>query len=252
MQGACPGTLLSQLGSWKPEIVYTFPGAVCGALFYGGGFQSVVERAFPAREMPGTLAGLFGLPYWPVSIGMMGGLLSVMLYLERFSPWVHTVDDFDDLDFNSSLASLAAHFKLKQKAWQIDWVGSLIGALHAPFFVWDKAGLGMSSGIMAIAGVTALTLGVRTPNLLDHLVDGRNVSGVLIMNAGIIVGSALSSKSSGTFATRVKAFSPGEKCWLFVGGFLMIVGARMASGCISGRGLAGTLVKGSGRVAEHE
>lgn len=140
---------------------------------------------------------------------------------------------------------------LTQKAWSPYLAGVVIGLLQIPAFLLIETALGTSSSYVTIGGLAA---SIADPGILSidyvarHVaMTGKNWWQVALV-AGIAIGAFISMKLSG--AVRL-AISPawhralGTKqpairyALAFAGGFLMLVGARIADGCTSGHGLSG-------------
>lgn len=84
--GACPGTVLAQLGAGYRDAWFTLGGGLAGALAYvyaepqlkpllGGG--------------PGvlTIDKLAGFPFWLLALGFAAAWIAVLVVLERWRPW---------------------------------------------------------------------------------------------------------------------------------------------------------------------
>jgi uncharacterized protein len=140
---------------------------------------------------------------------------------------------------------------LADKAWSPYAAGILIGLLQIPAFLIIETALGASSSYVTVGGVIA---GWLNPGLLQIDYVARHV-GLTAKNwwqvalvAGIALGAYLSAKLSGAVRQPISPIwsralgsdAPGRRYTVaFVGGFLMLFGARIADGCTSGHGLSG-------------
>ena len=94
LTGACPGTVLAQIGAGYRDAWATVAGALLGAAAYGYAEPYLA----PMSDGPGkiTLADVLGAPYW--LLGLIGAaVIGGMLYaLEKRRPWRDDLGaDFD-------------------------------------------------------------------------------------------------------------------------------------------------------------
>jgi hypothetical protein len=139
---------------------------------------------------------------------------------------------------------------LREKAWSPYLAGVLIGLLQIPAFVLINTALGTSSSYVTVAGNLA---SVFDPAIVQNDYVARHLSGPknwwqVATVAGIVLGALISSRLSG--AVR-NAISPVWRSALgtssaavravlaFAGGFLLLLGARVADGCTTGHGISG-------------
>lgn len=140
---------------------------------------------------------------------------------------------------------------LREKAWSPYAAGVVIGLLQIPAFLIIETALGTSSSYVTIGGVIASWI---DPSILNIDYVARHVALTaknwwqVTLVAGIAVGAFLSAKLSGAARQRISPIwaralgspSPtGRFGVAFLGGFLMLLGARIADGCTSGHGLSG-------------
>jgi uncharacterized membrane protein YedE/YeeE len=139
---------------------------------------------------------------------------------------------------------------LGEKAWSPYAAGILIGLLQIPAFVLIETALGTSSSYVTIAAHIAALVDAsvgRMDYLAKHMYGAKNLWQV-VMVLGIAVGAFLSMRLSGA---RRQAISPvwkravgldslpGRAPMAFAGGFIMVLGARIADGCTTGHGISG-------------
>lgn len=135
---------------------------------------------------------------------------------------------------------------LKQKAWSPYVTGIFIGLLQIPAILLIGKTLGASTAYGTIGEkIASIFHWASFPN--ETFANLLNWWQVFLL-IGVFIGAYLSSKMS---ATRRKDVSPvwkktvGIKTFFpravmaFIGGFLLILGARIAHGCASGHGLSG-------------
>lgn len=140
---------------------------------------------------------------------------------------------------------------LTQKAWSPYLAGIVIGLLQIPAFLLIETALGASSSFVTVGA--ALTSFVD-PSILNigyaasHVAaTGKNWWQVALV-VGVAIGAFLSMKLSGArravispiWTRALGSASPAKRYAVaFVGGFIMLFGARIADGCTSGHGLSG-------------
>ena len=140
--------------------------------------------------------------------------------------------------------------RLSDKAWSPYAAGILIGLLQIPAFMLLGTALGASSSYVT---VVATALSVLDPAILQFDYAVRHLSGAknwwqVAMMAGVAGGAWLSARSSGllrgapspVWAQVLGTPAQGSRFVVaFLGGFLMLLGARIADGCTSGHGISG-------------
>jgi uncharacterized membrane protein YedE/YeeE len=142
---------------------------------------------------------------------------------------------------------------MKIPRWNPYLVGALIGVLSLlTFSIADKP-IGMSTGIAQASGACALTfLGVEVVAANSYWAKKAIPQwdyGSLFV-AGTFLGALLSALVSGSFQiTKVpevwcERFGPSVPkrfAAAFLGGIVILYGARLADGCTSGHGISGSL-----------
>lgn len=139
---------------------------------------------------------------------------------------------------------------LSGKAWSPYLAGAIIGLLQIPAFLLMDTGLGASSSFVKIAGHLALLAdaGAADATYFTKYVTSSKYVWQTALVVGIALGAFLSMRLSGAKRKPVSdvwqgAFgvtSAGSRYVMaFAGGFILLFGARLASGCTSGHGLTG-------------
>lgn len=87
LAGACPGTVLAQIGAGYRDAWFTLAGGILGALAF-----TYAEPALrPLLDMAGqgrlTLDTTTGVPFWMLALGFATVLALVLAGLERWRPW---------------------------------------------------------------------------------------------------------------------------------------------------------------------
>ncbi|MCU0987003.1 MAG: YeeE/YedE family protein [Acetobacteraceae bacterium] len=87
LAGACPGTVLAQIGAGYRDAWATLAGGLLGALAFT--YAEPAMKPILLSGGPGklTLHELTGLPFWPLALGVAALLIAGLVVLERLSPW---------------------------------------------------------------------------------------------------------------------------------------------------------------------
>ncbi|RAU20240.1 lipocalin [Paramagnetospirillum kuznetsovii] len=140
-------------------------------------------------------------------------------------------------------------FSFRRAAWSPYVAGVIIGLLQIPAFLLMNTALGASSSYVTVAGTLASLFDpgiTRIEYVAKHLEGAKNWWQVALV-VGIALGAMISSRLGGTARTgvsrawgRVASARPSVRFPMaFAGGFLMLLGARIADGCTSGHGISG-------------
>jgi hypothetical protein len=87
LAGACPGTVLAQIGAGYRDAWATLAGGLLGALAFiyaEPALKPILLSGGPGKL---TVHGLLGLPFWPLALGFAAALIAGLVLLERLSPW---------------------------------------------------------------------------------------------------------------------------------------------------------------------
>lgn len=139
---------------------------------------------------------------------------------------------------------------LTARVWSPYVAGIVIGLLQIPALLIIKTTLGASSSFVTVAGAIGgyvdPALGT-IPYIKNHLATAKDWWQVALV-AGVALGAFISVKAAGTTRPAmskvwgdmmgVRSF-PVRLVLAFVGGFVLLLGARIANGCTSGHGLSG-------------
>jgi hypothetical protein len=87
LAGACPGTVLAQVGVGYRDARVTLLGGLAGALTFA--YLEPAIRPVLLTGSPGklTLHGLLDLPFWPLALGFAAVLIAALYAMERWRPW---------------------------------------------------------------------------------------------------------------------------------------------------------------------
>lgn len=141
---------------------------------------------------------------------------------------------------------------LTERSWSPYLAGIVIGLLQVPAFLLIETALGASSSFVTVGGMIASWLDpsiVKIDYVARHIAaTGKNWWQVALV-IGVAIGAYWSMRLSGARRQPISPIwqralgspSPAKRYAVaFAGGFLLLVGARIADGCTSGHGLSGT------------
>lgn len=261
LAGACPGTMLAQIGARVPYAFFTLVGGLAGALAFTVVHSALQKTKFHLKEEACLIDEYFGIHIIKLSV-MFSLVVALVVYmLEYLSPWSSTISSHIICD-----RPVSWFLDPYSCAWSPITAGVVMGLLQIPtFFFLDQNIAVSSSFVMVIGGLLRLVVS-DTDNKMPYLRNfvGVNDFGQLGSSLGIIVGAFLSSWLSGV---KIIHDTNGSILSSFIGGFCVLFGARLAGGCASGHGLSGIArlssaslltsmfmfvgAIGSGMVAQH-
>lgn len=216
--GYCPGTVVISLGQGNLDALAGIVGGVCGSLVFAIVYSSVTSMLGPdlgALSIRSLLPG--DAAFW-VATSMMAILfMGVALFLHRLQPqgwrWLHAAMGLAVLNMLLVLPAVAGHPMGASTAFP--YVATLLTGMGAESY-WRK---------------------IAEPGAWE-----------LWFLAGAFLAGLLFSLYQGTFRiTSVPELwqryyggnSRKRFFWAFVGGFMLLFGARMAGGCTSGHIISG-------------
>ena len=139
---------------------------------------------------------------------------------------------------------------LFDKAWSPYLAGAIIGLLQIPTFLLMDTALGASSSFVTVGAHLMALVDASSTSIkyfASHMWGAKNWWQVAVV-VGIAIGAYVSMRLSGA---RRRTISPvwertmgtttltGRAPMAFLGGFIMLFGARIAGGCTSGHGISG-------------
>lgn len=86
LAGACPGTVLAQVGAGYRDAWATLLGGLCGALAFGYA-EPTLKPWIDGGPGKLTLDQLVGLPFWQVALPFAALIVLLLVGLERWKPW---------------------------------------------------------------------------------------------------------------------------------------------------------------------
>lgn len=86
--GACPGTVLAQIGTGYKDAIFTFIGGLFGALAFTYMEPNILKPVLTSGAYGKlTLDLLLGLPFPAVALSFAAILIGLLVWLEKVSPW---------------------------------------------------------------------------------------------------------------------------------------------------------------------
>ncbi|WP_211847779.1 YeeE/YedE thiosulfate transporter family protein [Neoroseomonas eburnea] len=96
LAGACPGTVLAQIGAGYKDAWFTLAGGILGAL----AFTYAEPHLAPVLQVAGqgklTLDMVTGVPFWMLALGFAVVLVLALVGLERWRPWRQEIGENAD------------------------------------------------------------------------------------------------------------------------------------------------------------
>lgn len=241
--GSCPGMAYAQLGTGAESARYLYLGGIVGAFSYGWlhpwlkahhvfDFAITADKYFESMH----LERVFFSGHFKRSALTFGALtLSTAFAIDHFVPWRQDVADVRAVVQSHAVSPILAGFS--------------VGLLQIPLFYALGSLLGCSSGYSVLSSQIMRLFPEEL--LVQHTYAKNFMSGKASwqvgLGLGIVLGSAFSSgyaqnvfsslQATGTIpAPTVPQVSNIEA---FIGGMLILFGARFIGGCASGHGLSG-------------
>jgi len=226
--GACPGMVLVQVGSGVQNSLWTLFGGVLASLVYGTVLQPIFAPSTDTckGKRPGVedLAMFKGVPFHTLAFGLAGILGAIIFAVETYAPW-------------DSASEVPKGLTAWTQIWPAVASGVMIGFNQVPAVLFLGDTLGSSSAYMTL-NAQILTFSKGLQKRFKHLEGYRCGPGnmwQLVYICAAVLGAYISSTASGSYG-YAKGVSIPESV---LGGAMMLLGSRIASGCTSGHGLSG-------------
>lgn len=87
LAGACPGTVLAQIGAGYRDAWFTLVGGILGALAFTYLEPTLRPMLGAANQGKLTLDLVTGVPFWMLALGFAAALALALVGLERWRPW---------------------------------------------------------------------------------------------------------------------------------------------------------------------
>ena len=234
LSGACPGTVLLQIGAGIQNGLVIFSGCLVGSLLLGIASTIFSKTKFRTSKPSKVVDHALEIPYVVVASSVSLLIIALALKLNDYSPW------------QENLVSVSKEFR-KVSSWPISlydlvWdpmvSGSLMGMVQLMSILFTAGPIGNSSAYDSIVSFFVNpAMGDRLPYFTKT--SFSDLLQKLLFPIGVVAGSFLSLTLSGGMGTVQSVPVPTSTTEAFVGGILILFGARMAKGCTSGHGISG-------------
>jgi uncharacterized membrane protein YedE/YeeE len=105
LAGACPGTVMAQVGVGYRDAIYTLIGGLLGAIAFSYAQPLLKPILLSGGQGKITYADVTGIPYWILALGMVAVFAAGLYALEKWRPWQQEMgsDDAGDVGGETSL-----------------------------------------------------------------------------------------------------------------------------------------------------
>lgn len=216
--GYCPGTVAVSLGQGNLDALAGIVGGLCGSLIFAAVYPDMTSLLGPDL---GALSLRSLLPdntlFWTATIAAAILFMGIALLLQRLQHqgwrWLQAAVGLTLLNVLLNTSSVTGH---------------PMGASTAfPFVAMSLTGLGADSYWHKIAGPGAWEM---------WFLAGAFLAGLVFS----LLQRTFRITSTPDLWVRYYGANPGKRLfWAFIGGFLLLFGARMAGGCTSGHIISG-------------
>ena len=86
LAGACPGTVLAQVGAGYRDAMFTVVGGLAGAVAYSYAEPALSKTFLGSGDGKLVLHDLLGVPYWTGALALAAMCVAILLLLERIFP----------------------------------------------------------------------------------------------------------------------------------------------------------------------
>jgi len=87
LAGACPGTILAQVGAGYRDAIATLLGGLAGAIAFSYAEPTLKPMILSGGPGKLTFADVTGIPYWVLALGLAAIIVAVLWRMERWRPW---------------------------------------------------------------------------------------------------------------------------------------------------------------------
>lgn len=234
VSGSCPGTVYAQIGAGIENAPITLAGCFSGAILYSI-MHALFQKPLNMKDRLSKNKSFdqhfeVGMPV--LSIIFSAILAGVLILVENYLPWQQ---DLINMLGEDHIAT----------SWSPIVAGIVLGLLQIPSMGLMSETLGTSSTYVTIPSYITKTI---SPALYEKIPYFHGYSNKLsnlwqvALVGGIIGGSFLSKTLSAAPAVTVAAASNAfysNPLLSYVGGVLLVFGARLGGGCTSGHGISG-------------
>ncbi len=215
--GYCPGTLAISLGQGSLDALVGILGGLAGALSFAVVFPLLSPLLGPDLGSISLKGSLSAPTFWMTLVLLGGGLMGVALALHRVDPrgwsWLYAAVGLALLNVALDLPAIAGHPMGASTAFP--WLAMTLTGMGAPGY-WHK---------------------IAEPGAWEfHFLIGAFLAGLVFS----LIQKEFRFRAVPDLWREYHGNSSSRRFfWAFVGGILLLFGARMAGGCTSGHIISG-------------
>jgi uncharacterized membrane protein YedE/YeeE len=86
LAGACPGTVMAQIGAGYRDAIVTLIGGIAGAVAYSYSEPALSKTFLGVSSGKLVLNTMLGIPYWAGALGLAAICIAILMVLERMFP----------------------------------------------------------------------------------------------------------------------------------------------------------------------
>ncbi|KAI9352146.1 hypothetical protein BDR26DRAFT_850423 [Obelidium mucronatum] len=249
LSGACPGTVLLQIGTGVPSAPYVAAGVLLGSVTYGYFENYLKTRLFSKFGSKKSCQTLDCPAASSLTIAAIASIVALpVLYYASNSliPW--RSEFFEDFaaDFRTqSFMNPFTHvgdmeLSLTSPAWSPFAAGLAIGATQLLSVLVTDSVIGASSVYPYVGSVFVRLFDRKWETTAPFYKGYLDMAYSVRFSVGVMAGAFLSAKLGGLpIGYSGIDFQEPQIMRLFVGGVALVYGSRIAGGCTSGHGLSG-------------
>jgi hypothetical protein len=114
LAGACPGTVLAQVGVGYRDAIFTLAGGIAGAIAFGYAEPRLHPILLSGGPGKLTFADVTGIPFWILALGFAAVLVMALFGLEKWRPWRQDMGRDFDGDFSDGIDGRTAEFSISR------------------------------------------------------------------------------------------------------------------------------------------
>ncbi len=96
LAGACPGTVMAQIGAGYRDAWFTLAGGIAGAIAFVYAEPTLKPVLLASTTGRLTLDAALGVPFWILALGFACVLVLALVGLERWRPWRREIGSAGD------------------------------------------------------------------------------------------------------------------------------------------------------------
>eukprot|EP01029_Cantina_marsupialis_P011137 TRINITY_DN249_c0_g1_i3.p1 TRINITY_DN249_c0_g1~~TRINITY_DN249_c0_g1_i3.p1 ORF type:complete len:362 (-),score=89.10 TRINITY_DN249_c0_g1_i3:166-1251(-) len=233
--GSCPGTVWAQLGSGSFKTLFTIGGAFVATFIFGILADHKVfenfNKVFTLKKQ--MLYDIVETPKWVLRIVVGIAMMGVAIGAEIYDSWGEDIMDSDNITVPGN--------GLGKWYWFPIFCGVILGA--GQIFVTVVLGQNLGSSMAFCSMVGALFFWTdRFAYIKKYREQGLKFWWQTIYLVAAALASFLCYQTSDEYLNASEGRYKGDDFHAiegFIGGFLILFGARLAAGCSSGHGISG-------------